>query len=72
MLLSEEAIKKVPYNIECKNLNKIAVYKYYEQAESHGSLEPLVVIKANRKKPLAIVDLKHFLYLLYHAKSSME
>ena len=62
--LSEAGLKSFPYGIECKNLAKIAVYKFYEQAATHGSAEPLVVIKQNRSKPLAIVDLEHFVNLV--------
>ena len=59
--LSSEAQKLIPFEIECKNHKKIAVYKFYEQATGHGGKEPLVVIKANYKKPLVIVDAEFFL-----------
>lgn len=62
--LSPAARKLVPYCIECKSLSKIAVYKYYDQAHGHGNHEPLVVIKQNMRKPLAVVDLDHFMELL--------
>ena len=65
--LSESGLKAFPFSIECKNLAKIAVYKFYEQATTHGSAEPLVVIKQNRSKPLAIVDLEHFIDLVRKA-----
>jgi len=65
--LSEAGLKSFPYGIECKNLAKIAVYKFYEQATTHGDAEPLVVIKQNRSKPLAIVDLEHFVNLVRKA-----
>jgi hypothetical protein len=65
--LSEAGLKSFGYNVECKNLAKIAVYKFYEQATTHGSAEPLVIIKQNRSKPLAIVDLEHFIDLVRKA-----
>ena len=65
--LSEAGLKAFSYNIECKNLAKIAVYKFYEQATTHGDAEPLVVIKQNRSKPLVIVDLEHFVNLVRKA-----
>jgi hypothetical protein len=65
--LSEAAYKLVPYAIECKSLKTVAVYKFYEQAQAHKSGEPLVVVKANQKSPLAIMDLDHFLDLLKRA-----
>lgn len=63
VLLSPAARRLFPYSIECKNLNKIAVYNYYEQAVSNcpkGS-EPLLIIKQNRSKPLAVVDAEYFM-----------
>ena len=58
--LSPAARKLMPYAIECKNMAKIAVYNYYEQAKQHGKGEPLVVIKQNHSKPLVIVDADYF------------
>jgi len=65
--LSEAGFSAFSYGIECKNLAKIAVYKFYEQATTHGNGEPLVVVKQNRSKPLAIVDLEHFIQLVRKA-----
>lgn len=58
--LSPAARELFPYTIECKNMAKIAVYNYYEQAKQHGKGEPLVVIKQNNSKPLVIVDADYF------------
>lgn len=67
--LSPAARKLFPYSVECKNLAKIAVFNYYEQSQTNaGSYEPLVVIKQNRSKPLAIVDLEHFMELVKRCK----
>jgi hypothetical protein len=62
--LSPAAKRLVSYEIECKSLAAVGVYKFYEQAKTHGKLEPLVVVKQNGSKPLAIVDLEHFLDLV--------
>jgi len=62
--LSPAARKLFPYSVECKSLSKIAVFNYYEQATGHGKHEPLVVIKQNRSKALAVVDLDHFMELV--------
>ena len=61
--LSTVAYKQFPYNIECKNTERMTtIYNYYEQAESHDYKgEPLLIIKMNRRKPLAIVDAEHFM-----------
>jgi hypothetical protein len=64
VLLSETALKKFPYYVECKSRDKIAVYNFYEQAYNDKDLEPLVVIKGNRKNPLVVVDLDHFMEIV--------
>lgn len=62
--LSPAARRLFKYSVECKSLAKIAVYSLYEQAVSNaGKYEPLLIIKANGKKPLAVVDASHFLEL---------
>ncbi len=63
--LSPAARKVFPFSIECKSLAKIAVYKYYDQAKSNsGESEPLVILKQNQKRPLALLDLDAFLGLI--------
>ena len=63
-LLTLIAKKLFPYSVECKNRNEFkGLYKHYEQAQSHSDLEPVLVVKMNRKKPLAIIDLEHFFKL---------
>jgi|SRR5690625_3476078 len=62
--LSDKAINKFPYETECKNVEKVNVWKCWEQANNNsGKLQPLLVIKKNRRKPLAIIDLDHFIEL---------
>lgn len=58
--LSPAAREVFPFQIECKSLAKIAVYKFYEQAQAHGEHEPLVFIKQNRSKPLVLMDAEAF------------
>ena len=65
ILLSPEARMTYPVSIECKSKAKFVGYTLMEQAVEncpHG-LEPVLIVKANRKKPLAIVDAEHFLEL---------
>jgi hypothetical protein len=67
--LSTSAYRKFPYNIECKNTERIrTIYNYYEQAISHDNIEkegePLLIIKMNRQKPLVVVDAEHFIELV--------
>ena len=59
-LLSLTAKKVFPYSTECKNSElHIGLYKNFRQAKKHNHREPLLVVKMNREKPLAIVDLEH-------------
>lgn len=66
--LSPAARNLVNYCIECKNRAAIAVYKDYEQAKTHGLVEPLVILKQNNSKPLALVDAEHFFDLVQKVK----
>lgn len=62
--LSPAARKVFPYSIECKRHKAFAVYGPYEQASTNsGGYEPLLVIQGDRKKPLVILDLDHFMKL---------
>ena len=64
--LSPAARKLVPLSVECKSLAKFAFYKHYDQAVANtiDGTEPVLVAKANRRKPVAIVDLDFFLDLM--------
>ena len=62
--LSKRAYSIFPYDIECKNDEKWKkVYDAYDQANNHGSLNPLVFIKMNNQKPLAILSAEKFFEL---------
>ena len=56
VVMSQFAKDEMPATFECKSLAKIAVYNYYEQCKSHGDGEPIVIIKQNGCKPLAVID----------------
>ena len=63
--LSELARRKFPYAVECKSLKRCAVYKHYEQAcDNAEGLQPMLVLKANRQRELAIIDADYLLELL--------
>ena len=64
-LMSLTARKLFPYNVETKNRKDFkTIYKHYKQTHGHGPLEPLLIIKSNKEKPLAIIDMEHFFNLL--------
>lgn len=67
--LSPAARKLIPLQIECKSKARVAIYKDYQQAISHGKgHEPVVIIKQNGAKPLAIVSVD-FLFNLIRNKN---
>lgn len=50
-----------PFAIECKNLNRVAAYQWYDQAKSNAGKEiPIVVAKQNHSDPIVICDAKWF------------
>ena len=62
--LSPLARKYLPISVECKSHKAFAVYKPYEQAEkASGSNQPVLIIKGDHKKPLAIVGLDYYFEL---------
>ncbi len=62
--LSEKAVQLFPYDIECKNQERVNVWDAYKQVTSRAAkVEPLVVIKRNKHKPLVLVDLDYFISL---------
>ena len=71
--LSTAAFTRFSYDIECKNTERMTtLYNYYEQAIDHtNGGEPLVIIKMNRQKPLAIVDAEHFMEMTLCQKKKL-
>lgn len=64
--LSPAARKLVPISVECKARSTIAIYPWYEQAKVNckAGLEPVLVVKADRKKPLVCVDAEYFFNMM--------
>lgn len=62
--LSPAARKVFPYSVECKRRKAFAVYNDYEQAKANSmGYEPILVVQGDRKKPLVLLDLEHFMQL---------
>lgn len=62
--LSAAARKRFPFSIECKNTERLNVWKAYEQAEDNCmGYEPILFIKRNHHKPLVVVDAEYFVRL---------
>jgi len=63
--LSRIARRLIPYQFECKNQEKFKIlYSFYDQACRHGKHEPVLVIKQNTRRALAIIDLDQFIDLI--------
>lgn len=60
--LSSAAFALIPFYIEAKNREKIAIYKWFEQSKVKEDV--LLVVKENNKAPLAIVTLDVFTRML--------
>jgi hypothetical protein len=55
--LSPAARLHYPIQIECKNKENYGnVYRDYKQTKEHGPYQPVLIVKINQEKPLAIVD----------------
>ena len=62
LIMARDARQKFPFSIECKNQEKLNVYEAYAQAEANsGDHEPILFMKKNRKKALAVVDAEWFI-----------
>ena len=64
--LSPTAEDIIPFDIECKNTEKLSIWAAMEQAESNkkeGRI-PMVVFKRNRSKTYAVLELSKLLELL--------
>lgn len=62
--LSSVARNLLPVSIECKSNARHAMYALYGQACANAKChEPILVIKQNNSKPLAIMDLDYYLKL---------
>ena len=63
--LSKVARATLGASFECKARAKISVYEWFEQCTRNaGEHTPVLVVKGDRKKPLAILDLDTLIQLL--------
>ena len=68
--LSKAARDVFPYSVECKSLAKVAAYKHLDQAISNCPVgaEPLLVMKADRRSPIVIIDSEYFFSIIRRLK----
>lgn len=63
--LSAAALARIPFAIECKNVEALNVWKAFEQARENArsAASPMLVISRNRTEPLVVLDFEDFLRL---------
>lgn len=63
--LSPHARDLLPISVECKSRAKFVVYSVIDQCKTNcpDGCEPVVVLKANYKKPVAVIDLDYYIKL---------
>lgn len=55
-----------PFSVECKAHKAFTIYNHFKQAEENsGKYSPVLFIKGDRKKPLAVIEADVFFKLLY-------
>lgn len=64
LIMARAAREKFPMSIECKNQEKVNVWKSYDQAKANcNDYEPVLFMKKNNSKPLVVVDAEYFVSL---------
>ncbi len=63
--LSPAAQKLIKCSFECKNQEKLQIWKSLEQAEENcNDREPVLVFKRNHSKTYAVINFNYFLKLI--------
>tara|TARA_R100000152_G_C6779847_1_gene211936 strand:+ start:3417 stop:3797 length:381 start_codon:yes stop_codon:yes gene_type:complete len=65
IVLSPNARLYIPYSFECKNVEKLNVWKSFKQCEDNAKDHtPILVIKKNRENPKVVMDLNDWIKLI--------
>lgn len=73
VMLSKAAREKFPYAVEAKNLAQATIFKMYDQAAANAEgLEPIVVIRMNRRKPIVALDFEVFMSLVKDREANKD
>ena len=69
IILSKAGRDTFPYAVECKKVEKINVWKCYDQAcENSNDLTPLLVFSKNHSKVMVCFEFEDFLDLVENAR----
>ena len=60
--MSPTARAEIPLSFECKSRKSFSIYKVLDQAKANcpANSQPVLIIKQDRSKPLAILDAEYF------------
>ena len=66
IVLSPHARKLIPYSIECKNQERLQIWKCIQQAEDNTveDSSPILIIKRNGTKPYVLMDLNKWIDII--------
>jgi len=65
IILSPQARKSIPYSFECKNVERLNIWKAIDQAQTNcDDRVPIVIIKRNRIDPYAVIPVEEFIRLI--------
>ena len=65
IVLSPKARKSIPYSFECKNKERMDLWKSLQQAEDNaGKGIPVLVLKRNNSKTYAVIEIDQFIGLI--------
>jgi hypothetical protein len=73
LYLSPAARAQFPFGVECKNVERVALWESWEQCTTNAAKEeltPLLLIKRNREEPLAVLRWSDLLALIKSISSS--
>jgi len=62
IILRGKACEKIPFSIECKNVEKLNLWAAWEQANNNSTEEmpALLIVRRNRTKPFVCIDMESF------------
>ena len=70
IVLSPAAKKVINYSFECKNQERLNLWKSLEQAESNcEGRNPVLVFKRNRSKIYVAIEFDHFIEIITKKES---